>query len=85
MQIEVSVIYDFTAVVITQNSRNSFSGEFRVIVFGPIHKNNNSDFLMTRGIMLGSENSEFQVIFFCPVPKNDNLEFYFCIWDHAWK
>ena len=48
-------------------------------------KKDNSEFFMTRGIMLGSENSEFQVIVFCPVSKNDNSEFYFYIWDHAFN
>ena len=28
----------------TRKSRNPLSGEFRVIVFAPIHKNDNSDF-----------------------------------------
>ena len=32
---------------------------------------------MTRGLMLGSENSEFQVVvlILCPIPKNGNSEF----------
>ena len=40
-----------SAIAITGNSWttwkswNSFLGEFRVIVFGPIHKNDNSEFL----------------------------------------
>ena len=69
----------------TRKSRNSFSGEFRVIGFGPMHKNDNSEFFVTCGIMLGNENSEFRVIVFCPILKSDNSEFYFYIWDHAWK
>ena len=53
------------------------NSEFQVIVFGPIHKNYNSDFFMTRGIMLGSENSEVRVIFFCPAIMlgSENSEF----------
>ena len=61
------------AIAITRNSqksRNSFSGEFRVIVSGPIHKNDSSEFFVTHGIMLGSENSEFRVIVFLPYTEN---------------
>ena len=56
------------AVAITRNSRKSFSGEFRVpsYRFSPIRKNDNSEIIMTSGLMLGSENSEFQVIVFVP-------------------
>ena len=44
--------------------------EFRVIVFSPIHKNDNSEFFMTRGDILGSKDSEFQVIvFYALYPK----------------
>ena len=73
---------------ITRNSRKSrirpqVNSELSFLAL--CTKNDNSEFFMTRGIMLGSENSEFRVIVFCPILKNDNSEFYFYIWDHAWK
>ena len=55
------------------------------MVFGPIHEKDNSEFVITLGIMLVRENSEFQVIVSCPKTKNDNSEFYFYISDRAWK
>ena len=64
----------------SQKSQNSFSGEFRVITFH-LHvyvKMITWNFIMTHGLVLGSENSKFQVIVLFLIPKNDNLEL-FCI------
>ena len=47
-----------------QNSLWRESG-IRVISFGPIHKTITRNFSVTRGIMLGSENSESRVIYIC--------------------
>ena len=62
------MIYDFTAVAKTQKSRNLFSGEFQVIIFGPMNKNDNSDFFLRR-IMLESEIPSSKLSFFTIYPK----------------
>ena len=70
------------AIAITRNSRktrkssNSLRGEFRVIVLALYIKKIIKNFSMTRGNMLGSENSEFRVIVSYSVLKNYNLEFF---------
>ena len=68
------------AIAITRNSRksrNSFSGEFRVIVFRLYVKT------ILIGILLWQVDSYLEMkipssklSFLCPIPKNDNSEFF---------
>ena len=65
------------AIAITRNSWKTRESRIRSqlnseLSFSALYiKTMTRNFFMTRGIMLGSENSEFQVIVFCPIPKND--------------
>ena len=76
-----------SAIAITENSQKTV-GNLRIpcevnseFSFVALYiKSITQNFSVTRGIMLGSENSELRVIVFCPLPKNVNSEFYFYIW-----